>query len=413
MLVIFNDTLGAFGGSHTLMLRMCKWLYENGHDSMIICESASNTEIVKGLEAYYVKICPCDCSRTKELYSLFKSIDQEYIVINFAWNQYLDIEILKKKFKLSFTNYVYSIHPATFEKGSGFKTSLLRNYSIKKYQKCFVRMLDNHSIVMMDEQNKDCAFTYLKIGEREVPIVRLPMIIEEKLNPSSIDKGFKSNTIITSSRADFPYKGYLIGLVEAFNNIYKSNDGEVQLIIVAAGDDIDELHNKIAELDEDVKGHIHLHGWMDYSSLKELIRESKLFVGMGTSVLDAALCSTPSIAVSCNTYDVIANDFLYKEPQYLGAINGSRDKFISLVNEVLSYEYDNYRQICSDSYEAVNKLYNIEELMPQLITVQNINKNCILRRDEIRVRRMNVLLNRIRYRHKKNDYNNINANGKE
>ena len=48
-MIVFNDTLGVYGGAQTLMLRMCTWLRSNNISAAIITDSTANTEIVDRL----------------------------------------------------------------------------------------------------------------------------------------------------------------------------------------------------------------------------------------------------------------------------------------------------------------------------------------------------------------------------
>ena len=50
MTIIFNDTLGAYGGGQTLMLRVCIWMHQHGHKTVIFCSSDNNIEIVEKLK---------------------------------------------------------------------------------------------------------------------------------------------------------------------------------------------------------------------------------------------------------------------------------------------------------------------------------------------------------------------------
>ena len=51
MIVVINDTLGAYGGTHTLTLRICQWLVKNGYQSVVFCEHDGNEEIKCSLES--------------------------------------------------------------------------------------------------------------------------------------------------------------------------------------------------------------------------------------------------------------------------------------------------------------------------------------------------------------------------
>ena len=104
-MVAIYDTLGAYGGSHTLMLRMCEWLRDQGIDTTIICTSKENTEIVDSLNAIGVRIINAelkDIRKGKEIFS--ELLQAELKVVCFSWHKYLDVERIKKRYQYSFDN---------------------------------------------------------------------------------------------------------------------------------------------------------------------------------------------------------------------------------------------------------------------------------------------------------------------
>ena len=173
-MIVFHDTLGVYGGSLTLMVRMCRWLFEHDIKTAIICRKDTNTEIVNMLGNYHTQIICADLAKIKNGRDVFSKLSgQENIkVINFCWNFYLDVEWIKKRYDFRFHNMIYAIHPATFKKGLGFHSDFLKKYSRKTYGRILRRMAANRAVIMMDEINLEEAESFFN-----TPIVPKPDII--------------------------------------------------------------------------------------------------------------------------------------------------------------------------------------------------------------------------------------------
>lgn len=409
-MVAIYDTLGAYGGSHTLMLRMCEWLRNQSIDTAIICTSAENIEIVESLKAIGVKIINAelkDIRQGKDIFS--KLLEDDLKVICFSWHKYLDVERLKKKYQYKFDNILYCIHPQTFKKGIGFRNRFLREYSRKNYLKIFEKMNQNDAIISLDEVNISESEAYLQCDLKNKPkIVRLPMhCIELDNKEAIIERGFYSETILTAARAEFPYKGYLIGLVDDFVEL-KRNYPSVKLEIVAAGDDIHQLKEKIENVPEELRKDIVLHGWMAYGELKTLMQTCKLFVGMGTSVFDAALQYKPAIVVSFNTYENNSDHFVAEMPTHMDSEPKCSEKAIGRIRRVMEWSLAEYRTQAIESFDKVKQLYDIDVCMGDLLRCTTKDKRSILTKSECARHKLNHIINDIRFRNRSfAEYKNI------
>ena len=83
MIVVINDTLGAYGGTHTLTLRICQWLVKNGYQSVVFCEHDGNEEIKCSLESNNTKIFCFDTENIKKAAEIIQSLGKDQLkVIN-------------------------------------------------------------------------------------------------------------------------------------------------------------------------------------------------------------------------------------------------------------------------------------------------------------------------------------------
>ena len=409
-MIVFNDTLGAYGGGQTLMLRMCTWLIRNGISATILCDNADNTEIVDALEKLGVRIIVVstyDLTRMADTLKELQAFD-EIKVINFAWNQYLSVEIAKKKAGLLFDNFIYCIHPQTFMKGMAIGLKVLRLYLIREYGGILDRVNQNKALLMMDESDWKITEEYFgRSFDIQQPIIRIPVFVEEDEHKEDIIRdGYESCTIITSARAEFPFKGYMIGLLGTFAEI-KNKYAAAKLTVVSGGNDFQQLEDAIQALPEHVRADVELHAWMAMEKLLDLTKKAKLVIGMGTTVLDAARLYKPCIPVCTYTMDCLADGYFDENPEYTIALAGEKP-VDRLISNVFDMSYDQYHDSAERSFGAVREYYEIGNIMQKLISLETRDKGCILRTGEILEHRLGNVYRKIRYRNQREfDYKKI------
>ena len=404
MTVIFNDTLGVYGGSQSLMLRMSKWLKSKQIDVCIICDSATNIEVVSELKKNNVRIEVCRPDDFKFIGHVLKEY-KERIVINFGFVRYLNIECIKKKYKLRFDNIIYDIIPATFLVGTGFKNNLLRKHIKRKYLKTLLRMVDNNSVISQEETNNRSVCSHFGIDEKKYnpKLLRIPMDCKRLENCESIIKeGYKSKIIMTAARADFPFKGYMIGLIDEFKKIKEKDDGLI-LQIFSAGGDIEELKDKIRSVPDIIRKDIVLNGWITYSDLYNELKKCKIYIGLGSSLMDACLNYKPTIVVSYDTRKCVTAGTFDENPFCIGTKGEDYFPAGEIIEKIIQLDYEKYKNLCFNSFEAVNKNYNIDSIMTDLLNTKTKNSSCILTFSERLEHNMNNLRNKLRS--KKNNKN--------
>lgn len=376
---VINDTLGAYGGSHTLMLRMCKWLSMNGIKSAIICDVATNDEIVNQLNEYGTQIICTNLYNIKEAAATVSGLlEQEPIkVVSFNFYSYLNLESVKKRAGLEFDHFMYCIHPRSFEKGASISNRFLKKIYLCGYRRLYLRMHHNNAVIMMDKINEEASNNIYNVHE-QFPIIPLPMFCDKSDDAESIImNGYSSNLIMTAARAEFPFKGYIIGLIDDFAEL-KKDYPSLKLSIVSAGDDIDEVKEKIEALPADIANDIKLVSWLSYDRLLEFIKGCKLFLGMGTSILDAALQYKPGVVVGYDTYENISDHLIAEEPDRFAVEKECRQRAIDIIRKVLSLDFDRYRQEALKSYLKVAEYYDIDGNMKKFLECNNVSTKSVL-----------------------------------
>ncbi len=381
-MIIINDTFELKGGSQTLMIRICKWLVNHNEEIIYLCNRDDNKNAIEQIETIGGRVYNVGGDRINNLIIFFKNNTintNKLLVINYSINYYIEIEIVKKELSLEFDNIVYCIIPDTFEKGRGISNSFLRNILRKPYKSILEKMNRNNAVVMMDEvcEERTEKWNNTKLNP-DTPLIRLPITFEPNESfETDIAKGYNSRNILTASRADFPFKGYLLGLVKDFEEIKKSHS-DVKLTIIASGKDEDQLKFQINQLPEEIKADVNLISWIAYEDLLTMIRSCYVFVGMSSTLLDAAKLYKICVPSKGYTEKNFANSFFDEDPRYLYASDDCTKPAIRLIIECLDWDFEYYRERSLSHYRAVKSEYDEDQNIGKLISVKTRSKNCIL-----------------------------------
>lgn len=400
-MIILNETLGTYGGSITLILRICTRLVEKNIRTAVLTESMENVEIVGKLKQLGVEIFNFNVSDKRKTSKFLKQIyhNEKLTLLTFNWNKYLVVEAAKKSAGLSFANLIYCIHPTIFYKGKSFP--LCCKKIISDYRKVLIKMVENGSVYFMDEDTINTTQKYFGFEfKTRPPVLLLPMIcnpLPDEERDKLISESFQGNVVFTASRAEFPFKGYLFGLIEDFREL-KCKFPELKLQLVVGGEEKDflEFKSKIAPLLEEFQEDVTISGWMDYGMLLETIKSIKLFVGMGTGVLDVALLYKPAIAVKHDIYENYADAFFYDDPLKLCAYG--EERALRLIEQVFDMSFENYSEVCKKSFETAKNFYGIDNFIDKILSAEPIFKGCLLNRRQLLSYKLNSLLNKIRHK---------------
>ena len=322
-------------------------------------------------------------------------------MINFWSNRYFDIEAVKYKYDLQVENKIYLIHPKCLIKGDSYKDGVVVNVIRNGYKRIIPKISKISAIISMDEINIAETENYYGISlESDIPIIRLPMNVDLIDKNKVIKEGYETKIIMTSCRADFPYKGYVVGLVDVFVKL-KSKFSEAKLLIVCDGEDVGILKEKISDVPKVIQKDIALLGWMSYEELKDYMNSCMLYIGMGSSVLDSSLRYKPSAVIKFYTMDCIGKDYTAENPIDLAARDEIKDDATDMLTRVLKMNFEEYKAFSEKSFSVVSKMYGVDDVMNQFMKHHTGSNESILSLNDYLLIRMNNLVNSIRFKNKK------------
>ena len=262
---------------------------------------------------------------------------------------------------------LYVVHPYIFNIAN--KRNFILKLFVKMLLKTFVlKSIKNKSIFFMDKETVRSNLEYFSSKNivTGAMIVNLPIdLVENKkeiLNKRAKTKNYIK--ILSIARAEFPFKGYLIGLVDF---LCKNSKENIKLTIISYGEGFKILKQKIESLPINIKQKINLYGKTDYDKLNDFLNDSNLYIGMGTTVLDAANRGIITIPIKAYTYDLIADKFFHEM-----FIDESHNKtknrtFQDLFNEFIRIENDDYLTLSYENIKIVNENFSTVVITKKII----------------------------------------------
>jgi hypothetical protein len=350
------------GGVETLLVRMSNWLINNGYKVIILSEGED--ELIQLLDKrIQVKILRFDlllipCFSRKIVNNLkLPTIDVIYTFRPYTfWVSTLIYRSLVIK-PLLFTG-VYHVNEY-FLKGKNHFTSRYYSLLFKNY------FNDNFKVFMNKEvkENHEKYFNRKMSGSKIWPIaIDSSLFADIKRNPKkykivSIGRliGFKT------------YNIYMIDVVkklreEGYNVIYE---------IYGYGELENEMKQRIKK--NRYEKYIFLKGKLPYKEITEVLSDAYLFLGMGTSVIEAGLCKVPTIVSIAYSEKAISHGYLYNMPNNnVGEIIANKAKYEvhQLINNLFDMSEKEYIEEQDRTFNYVQK-YSLNPLMKDFLNYIN------------------------------------------
>ena len=367
---------GTNGGTGTLAIRVAKWC----QDRQIPCVFCTNKITNKN---NYISLIdtgayvPVDDDPTyMKQYEMVTGSVKNALVIVYTLADYHKVEQIKKKNNNIKKILLYQV---------GFSPMAFCSYSSSNLKLKFKRLLldiankhyieqliKSNNLYIMDEQCKELMEQLLSIRVPEELILRLPydFHIAEDININSqVPK-----IISTICRMDFPFKGYVIGLIKNFIYIADRNK-DVQLFIVGNGAGKDQVNALVDTISDDIKSRIHLLGSVPYEKIGDILKHTTLYVGMGTTILDAVQYNCLAVVVAANTMDLETEGLFVDHPTNLGYSAGKYQAidFEKLVTKVFDLSNDDYINFAHEQQAKARSVYDIDVFMSRLNALDTNN----------------------------------------
>lgn len=363
------------GGCELLIEKVSKQIVKLGDAGETCVKVLCNTIDGSMLERFKdsrVEICQIsNWESNKELQDHI-SMENEIRMVVFFWEDFVRLYYLKNR---KMKTILYAVHFQALAVGANCRFPFLKQLLQIIGGKSIYELLLGGKILCMDEQTVRYTQNYFQKAFLEdtsiYKIVRIPINVvtvnREQLNKRAQATEFN---VLAIARAEFPFKGYLLGLVDFF--VGQENKENLHLDIISYGPDIDMLERKVKALDEETKKIITLHGKVDYDALGQFYDKAKLYIGMGTTVLDAAQRGIISIPVVPYTEELAADKFFHEDGSILAVERKLPNYIINLWKEVRGLDPGKYLEFSEKSRDVVKRYYGVEETAQQVINAFNV-----------------------------------------
>jgi len=365
--VIFRS--GISGGTATLSIRIGEWLVNNGYEVLYIYQNHNDMNNVKTMKEKGIQVYKWGLKEIVNNLSK-KYNSYKFNVLTYSLNEFLFVETLKKRLHI-IKSTLYVVSSKGLIKGSKLR-SIFRGITLIFYTKIIKELIKNRSVLFMNKVSLDLTEEYfgVTIKNKKDIIYYLPIEIQPyDKNTVSRKAELETFNILTITRADFPFKGYIIGLIDDFKKLCDIHDN-MTLTIITFGKDEDKIAEKIKKLPSEVQSKINLIGRTPYEKLREYFVQSHLFLGMGTTVLDAVNHSVPAIVVQPYTYENKTPGFFHKQPVRL-TYEGNLVTAVKFMESVIQMDKHEYEELCKKEYDMLKKYYCIDTFGTYLINNKN------------------------------------------
>lgn len=355
--IVFYCFNFSMGGTETLILRLLEFYGNKNYRTILLTETPIHESIIEDSR----KVCfehYIYNKDNKEFLSgsntlKFTRSERPLIITQFLPEFLKCFTLLRKsKYGVNFKHTLYIVHPNSTLYGPRRLTFLAKVMILV--------LLKKKALVFMDET---CAETCLKIYNLKKTLVfdiyRLPIFINKNLNLVKKNDIFN---ILTITRFEFPFKGYVLGLINSFSQLHQKSPSTL-LTIIGHGKGVTEIQTLISKLPYSVSSKISVLDEVPYHEINDYIEKCDVYVGMGTTVLDAANNNKVVITAVAYQKSNLAVGYFHEKYKTIGEVFQENKEYLifdALLEKVLNaseYDFDYMRK---KSKEALKEHYNIE-----------------------------------------------------
>lgn len=359
---------GTTGGTGTLSIRLGGDLVRRGHQVLFVCRELTDVDNAQLMEKVGIKVI---CVGNRNICSyLLKEYgrDSSFIFLTYRLNEYFLVERFRRTLDVT-KSLLYVVHHYGLIQDSTY--SVLRELRRKFYRGVIAKMLNHQSIIFMDFRSLEETQKYYNIdieGNQSV-VFHLPMKVEEHDDAKIAHKlTLETFNLLTIARAEFPFKGYIIGLIDDFGTLCASYDN-LTLTIISFGEHQNQIVEKINELPDAVRMKVNLIGQTPYSDLPAYFGKTHVYLGMGTTILDAVNNGVPSIVMQPYTYECNSSGFFHQQPELLASYEGLSPS-IYYTELVINMSIPEYIELCDTERQALEKHYDSETIITYLTDIE-------------------------------------------
>lgn len=354
MNILFIHHALTLGGIETLIVKLCKKLQQQGHVVYLIVEPGGHSSLTSVIRNY------ANVIEVNSLYSIFLSyrrfrklpIDCIYC---FGPLQMLIGLWLKQRIFKTSRLLIGTYHPREY-----YSTKLPKPY-LQRIIEQLVNCIPDQNIMFMNSACKEQHAKALGRDFAQSSVIPIPIDLEQCLAQSSMT----SKKIVSIGRI-VNFKRYNFAMIKVMEElIVRGYDLEYH--IYGDGEEFDSLTEAVNA--SSARQKIYLHGALDYAKLPEILQQSFLYIGMGTTIVEAASLGVPAlIAIESETKPLTYGLFGQIDPSNLGEKSDSLLKYplLEKITYLCELNSEAYQELSAQSLAAA-KTFHIDHVIHQYI----------------------------------------------
>ncbi len=290
-LIYYSPEILETGGAETLLLRIGRKYVTDGTGAELICRKISY-ELKQEFVAAGIQVSESE----GHLEAKISEFDNKDVILCVTLFEFLETEYYRNKNHKECPTFLYVLHPNTMDPDRSLESNILKKYVIKRTVEKYAA---NGNILFMDgitmgsaEKTLNCSFSGMSDLRFDIPLDIVPFDTE-----NTVEKAASNNFCILSVlRAEFPFKGYVFGLIRSFTELKKTYP-YVTLTLISSGDNYKELEEKVKNAGGTDAGITLINGAAN-ADLPYYYKKCTLYAGMGTTVMEAVQYEAISLVVT-------------------------------------------------------------------------------------------------------------------
>lgn len=371
------------GGIQNHIFKMCKYLNSEGCPICIVRNKKFPIEKAyqNVIEQYELPVIDTQSMTGYEenLLNYASKLDVDSITfVTFTIPDYAYIKKVQRKFSQyrvdtyyyvpNFTGRFYYLE----ETFSGLVNKSVR----KRMSDIFCKMDANDEIRYFAESHQEVVPRLYgvnldgRIMATRVPPVPSKQDVFDELKRREIYKR-KEFRLITSSRFDFPHKGFIIGLIKEYGKLKKKYPQLTYAIIGYYDAGLAEIHRTIETLDQEAKRDIHILDRMSPEDLAAQYADANMNISVAGCCSLGARVGVPSPPTRHFTYDCEVYGF-YHTHKHMNTNSEPGLPVTPFIEKVLNMSEDEYVELCRSEFEAYHEVWSTSSIFDHNNTQENV-----------------------------------------
>lgn len=244
-------------------------------------------------------------------------------------------------------------------------------YHQRLVRKLVSEVIPPSSIIFGNTAGRDHHAAKLGIDLRESPVIRLFVDVEKY---TFKDRSTLPRKKIVSIGRITDFKTYNFTMLPVIKNLVAKGH-DVEWHVYGDGEQFDEFKQAVA--DQGLQGRVFAHGLLKYSQFEQVLDDAFLFVGSGTSLIEAAACGVPSLTTIEYAREADSYGFICDIEGY-NLIEPGLDKKVfkieEKIEETLAHTASSY-SLTSQRCKEKSLLYAGNSIINEYISVFELTKN--------------------------------------